>query len=128
MAGLDQLPAIEQVLTETEALLRAATPSPAVRELRVRQGMLLRVVRGWIHIPPHDAQIAAMLECVLDLRASVVRTCAATDGSLASVARRTTRPAMARVTARPAQTRTTRPPPRREATRTTRPPPRRERS
>jgi hypothetical protein len=118
---------IEDALTEIDERLRTSAPSPAVRELRVRHGSLHRVVRGWIHAPPHDAQIAAMLECVLELRGQMARACAAPlAGEASSMVRWTTRPpprsaAAARASA--TQARTTRPPPRRDASsRTTRPP------
>jgi hypothetical protein len=115
--------AIDEALAEAEERLRIATPSPAVRELRVRLGTLSRVVRGWDHVPPHDAQIAAMLECALDLRAVVERACEPREP--AASARRASRPPRT-PSARPATARTTRPPPRRDASmRTTRPPPRR---
>jgi hypothetical protein len=112
-------------LIEIDERLRASVPGAAVRELRVRHGSLHRVVRGWIHVPPHDAQIAAMLECVLELRGQVARACA--PPSPPPKVRRSTRPpprnsAAARASA--TQARTTRPPPRRDASmRTTRPPP-----
>jgi len=105
---------IEQYIEELDGRLRAAPPSPAVRELRVRHSTLARVVRSWVHQPPHDAQIAAMLECVLELRTLVQRSCPPPAPD-APVARRTSRP--------PARYKTTRPPPKRETTRTTRPPP-----
>jgi len=119
---------IADTLLEIDERLRTSQPSPAVRELRMRHGSLNRVVRGWLHVPPHDAQIAAMLECVLELRGQVARTCASPFGVEASAAaRRSTRPpARSPATARASATqqRTTRPPPRRDPSmRTTRPPP-----
>jgi hypothetical protein len=114
MVDVTQLTRIEEALRACDEQLRSAPPSPAVRELRVRQGALARVVRGWAHVPPHDAQVAAMLECALELRALVGRM----------AARRSTRPPGRGQHARPLHARTTRPPPRREAAvRTTRPPP-----
>lgn len=117
MADVTQRSLIEQHIDELDGWLRAATPSPAVRELRVRHSALARVVRGWVHVPPHEAQIAAMLECVLELRAQVVRSCPRPPPDAPGPRRRTSHP--------PARFKTTRPPPARETTRTTRPPPRR---
>jgi hypothetical protein len=68
-----QLALIDETLGECEGILRGVVASPASRELRVRHATLQRVVRGWVHIPPHDAQLAAMLECVLELRGQVGR-------------------------------------------------------
>ncbi|MGD0524138.1 MAG: hypothetical protein ABSE49_03275 [Polyangiaceae bacterium] len=128
MPDVTQRTMIEDVLAEIDERLRRSNPGAAVRELRVRHGSLYRVVRGWIHVPPHDAQIAAMLECVLELRGQVLRACGpTTPGEPSPAVRRSTRPpprsaAAARASA--AQARTTRPPPRRDASaRTTRPPP-----
>jgi hypothetical protein len=118
---------IEDTLRAIDERLRSTAPSPAVRELRVRHGSLHRVVRGWLHVPPHDAQVAAMLECVLELRGQVFRACPAAPGTDVPPARRSTRPvprAPAAARASASQARTTRPPPRRDASmRTTRPPP-----
>jgi hypothetical protein len=116
---------IEDALEEIDEALRSGPPGPAIRELRVRQGALFRVVRGWIHLPPHDAQIAAMLECVLELRAQVLRV-SVPSRDPPVIVRRGSRPpprsAAARASA--SQARTTKPPPRRDASmRTTRPPP-----
>ncbi|HEX8796412.1 MAG TPA: hypothetical protein VF765_35920 [Polyangiaceae bacterium] len=116
MADVTQRSVIEQHIEELDTWLRAATPSPAVRELRVRHMTLARVVRAWVHQPPHDAQIAAMLECVLELRTQVQRSCPPPPPD-APAPRHASRP--------PARYRTTRPPPRRDGIRTTRPPPRR---
>jgi hypothetical protein len=115
---------IDEALAEADAHLCAAIPGPAVRELRVRLGMLTRVVRGWVNVAPHDAQVAAMLECALDLLAMVQRACPLAEAAPPS--RRSSRPASRPQSLRPAHARTTRPAPRREASlRTTRPPPRR---
>jgi hypothetical protein len=108
---------IDRTLLEIDEALRSAPPGPAARELRVRLGGLSRVVRGWVHVPPHDTQVSAMLECVLELRGQVARACGAVSPV---VSRRSSRPPKALVPA----VRTTRPPPRRDtSTRTTRPPP-----
>ncbi|HEY3817008.1 MAG TPA: hypothetical protein VGL81_07555 [Polyangiaceae bacterium] len=128
MPDVTQRTVIEETLIEIDERLRTSLPSPAVRELRVRHGSLNRVVRGWLHVPPHDAQISAMLECVLELRGQVARACApAFSGEPSAPARRSTRPAprsAANARASATQARTTRPPPRRDASmRTTRPPP-----
>ena len=127
MAGdVTQRTVIEEALVEIDEALRAGAPSAAIRELRVRHGALHRVVRGWTHAPPHDAQIAAMLECVLELRGQVVRA-SPPAREVSAMVRKSTRPpprssAAARASA--SQARTTRPPPRRDASmRTTRPPP-----
>jgi hypothetical protein len=123
---------IEQALDEVDAALRSASPSPAVRELRVRHLMLRRVVQGWAHAVPHDPQIAAMLECALDLQGQVLRVCAASPAPPAVAPRIPSRPPSLRaiparpLPARPTHAMTTRPPPRRDAQmRTTRPPGRR---
>ena len=106
---------ISDHLAEIGMRLRASTAGPALRELRVRHGALARVVSSWDHVPPHDAQIAAMLECVLELRGLVLRSCEPAE---------TLRPAGAKAGVRSAQVRTTRPPPRKAAAAmTTRPPP-----
>ena len=127
MAGdVTQRTVIEEALVEIDDALRSAAPGAAVRELRVRHGALHRVVRGWVHLPPHDAQIAAMLECVLELRGQVVKA-SPPAREVSAMLRKSTRPpprtsAAARASA--TQARTTRPPPRRDASmRTTRPPP-----
>ena len=107
--GVTQRKVIEDDLLEIDARLRAAAPGPALRELRVRHGALSRVVMSWSNVGPHDAQIAAMLECVLELRTLVLRACGPGEAGKSM------------------QVRTTRPPPRRAAAaaaRTTRPPPR----
>lgn len=127
MPDVTQRTLIEDTLIEIDEHLRTSVPSPAARELRVRHASLYRVVRGWIHVPPHDAQIAAMLECVLELRGQVARACAPPfSGEASALVRRSSRPpprsaSAARASA--SQSRTTRPAPRRDASmRTTRPP------
>jgi hypothetical protein len=106
---------IDDALNEIEALLRGVPTSPAIRELRVRHGGLSRVVRGWMQVPAHESQIAAMLDCVLELHGQVLRTCALGHPTSPSPSR--THPSALHI-------RTTRPPPRRDPSmRTTRPPP-----
>jgi hypothetical protein len=131
-----KLAAVELTLNECRDLLAAAPPGPAVRELRVRHGALARVTGGWRVNPPHPAQLAAMLECTMDLRAMVVRVC-----KLPPPGEPTTLPGLGpRHSSRPpprssswprrvpGAQRSTRPPPRDMSTRTTRPPPPRRRS
>jgi hypothetical protein len=117
---------VEQTILEIDELLRAAPPGAAVRELRVRHGALARVVRGWSVAGPHAAQLGAMQECLLELRAAVLKACPARPQ--ARGASHPPHPAL-RPTARalPAKhMKTTRPPPRRvSASRSTRPPARR---
>jgi hypothetical protein len=74
---------IEESLFEASDWLGALPAGPAVRELRVRYAALVRVVGSWKMVTPHPDQLAAMLECVTDLCAAILRTCgpAARDGS-----------------------------------------------
>jgi hypothetical protein len=105
---------IDDALNEIEALLRGVPPSPAIRELRVRHAGLSRVVRGWVHVPAHEAQLAAMLDCVLELHSQVLRASVLRDPPSRLSG---THPSAPHI-------RTTRPPPRRDPSmRTTRPPP-----
>jgi hypothetical protein len=126
-----KLAAVELTLDECGELLAAAAPSPAVRELRVRHGALARVVAGWRVMPPHSAQLAAMLECALDLRGMVVRAC-----TLPPTRDPTTLPGIGPASRPPSRSsswprrtasaqRSTLPPPRDMAMATTKPPPRR---
>jgi hypothetical protein len=130
-----KLVAVELTLLECAEWLRGVAPGPAVRELRVRLVALSRVVSGWRVNPPHSAQMVAMLECALELRALVARVCvpgapdtmpspppdppppSAQPRSRSSGGRSASRPR--RVTLRTAR------PPGRDAGRTTRPPGRR---
>jgi hypothetical protein len=121
---LDEIYAIDEALAEAEILLRSVVPGPGIRELLVRHGSLSRVVKGWGAAPPHEAQVAAMLECVTELLGSVKRLCALSP---------TNRPAFQRLqTARAiAAARKTNPPPPHHVdprTRSTRPPPPRRRN
>jgi hypothetical protein len=130
MIDPSKLAAVELTLDDCGELLDAAAPSPAVRELRVRHGALARVVGGWRVMPPHAAQLAAMLECALELRGMVVRAC-----TLPPTRDPTTLPGIgppsrppARSSSRPRRTsaqRSTLPPPRDMSMPTTKPPPRR---
>jgi len=87
-----QLQQIEEALLESGEWLRAASPGPAVRELRVRYGVLVRVVGSWKLTPPHPDQLAAMLDCVSDLCAAIVRLCDPTLRESFQLARRFGRP------------------------------------
>jgi hypothetical protein len=102
-----QLTAMEEMLVVCGERLRFAAPNAAVRELRVRYWALARVVRRWFFSPPHAAQIAAMLECVLELNSRVQQECGC-EGRVA-VPRAADH--------RPLHTRTTRPPPPRSSDR-----------
>jgi hypothetical protein len=116
------LAAVEFALFECGEWLRSATPSPSVREFRLRHGALVRVVGGWHAHPPHAAQVAAMLECAQELHAVVAR---ARRSSSFEASRVGSRPPARKSTAmkRPVQP-TSRPPARRDPkTLTTRPPP-----
>jgi hypothetical protein len=129
MVDPSMLVAVELTLNECAELLAAAPPGPAARELRVRHGALSRVVGGWRVNPPHLAQLSAMLECTMELRAMVVRLCEPLPqrdpATLPGLGPRTSsRPPRSTTWPRRAQ-RTTRPPQRDMSTRTTRPPPRR---
>jgi hypothetical protein len=115
VADLQQRQIIEQTILDLDEILRAAPPSPAVRELRVRHGALARVVRGWSDAGPHAAQLGAMQECVLELRAAVLKACPPRQPHQAL------RPTARALPAK--HMKTTRPPPRRvNASRSTRPP------
>src|ERR1700689_511839 len=87
-----QLQQIEEALFESGDWLRAAQSGPAVRELRVRYGVLMRVVGSWTMSPPHPDQLAAMLESGHDLCAAIVRTCGPWAGNGPKPGRRTGRP------------------------------------
>jgi len=112
---------IEATIAELDDVLQGASPSVAVRELRVRHGALARVVRGWGKLGPHDAQLAAMLECVIELRDAVKKTCPPRPRDTAAAVAKAARPT-ARVLAARAY-KTTKPPPRRPAIKSTKPPP-----
>ena len=73
MADVTPRAVIEETLEEIDARLREGAPGAAMREVRVRHDGLSRVVRRWVHVPPHSAQVSAMLECVLELRAQLLR-------------------------------------------------------
>jgi hypothetical protein len=130
MIDPSKLAAVELTLDDCSELLADAAPSPAVRELRVRHGALARVVRGWRVMPPHAAQLAAMLECALELRGMVVRACTppTRDPTTLPGIGPTSRPP-ARSSSRPRRPmsaqRSTLPPPRDMSMPTTKPPPRR---
>ena len=98
-----QLQQIEETLFESGDWLRTAQPGPAVRELRVRYGALVRVVGTWATAPPHPDQLAAMLECVNDLCTVITRTCGPAARNASKPGRRTARPPTpgARPAARP---------------------------
>ncbi len=72
---IEQIVAIDEALAEADILLRSMATGPGVRELLVRHGSLSRVVKAWGAAPPHEAQLAAMLECVTELLGSVRRVC-----------------------------------------------------
>jgi hypothetical protein len=130
MIDPSKLAGVELTLDECHELLAAAAPSPAVRELRVRHAALARVVGGWRVMPPHSAQLAAMLECALELRGLVVRACAqpsAREPTTLPGIGPTSRPPP-RSSSWPRRTSAqgaTRPPARDMSMKTTRPPPRR---
>jgi hypothetical protein len=63
---------LEETLTAILETLRARRPSPFTRELLTEAERYQRVISGWIHRAPADAQRAAMFDCVLELRARVV--------------------------------------------------------
>ena len=124
---------IETTLAELDEVLRAASPGVAVRELRVRHAALARVVRGWALAEPYTAQLAAMRECVAELRDAVKKACpqgpreaAAGSGGASRPPARPTRRAI------PVKSpmKSSGPPPRRSSggagLTTTRPPPRRD--
>ncbi|MGO9835461.1 MAG: hypothetical protein ACLP1X_14705 [Polyangiaceae bacterium] len=112
-----QLQQIEEALFESGDWLRTAQPGPAVRELRVRYGALLRVVGTWATAPPHADQLAAMLECVNDLCAAIARTCGPVARNPSKLGRRTGRPSSpgVRPSARPSARPSGRPGPRQSA-------------
>jgi hypothetical protein len=126
LADPHQRKVIEDTILEIDEVLRAAAASPAVRELRVRHGALARVVRAWGPVgsaAPHAAQLGAMMECVLELRAAALKACpqrareAGGHGGSRPPARPTARALPVK------HMKTTRPPPRRSAAnRSTRPP------
>jgi hypothetical protein len=134
MIDESKLAAVELTLLECGEWLRGVPPGPAVRELRVRLGALTRVVSSWRIHPPHAAQLVAMLECAMELRALVARACAPgvsdtlppTAPVDPQISQTRSRPPPARSTAWPRRVvRTARPPARDAASRTTRPPARR---
>jgi len=123
VADPPQRKVIEDTIVEIDEVLRAAAASPAVRELRVRHGALARVVRTWGHPGPHAAQLGAMMECVLELRAAVLKACPARarEASGHGASRPPARPTARALPVK--HMKTTRPPPRRSAAnRSTRPP------
>jgi hypothetical protein len=92
MLDAKHLQQIDETLFESGDWLRAASPGPAVRELRVRHGALVRVVGSWKTAPPHPDQLAAMLECVSELCGAIVRACNPSAGDASALMRRTGRP------------------------------------